>query len=167
MPLLKNGAIVADGWTNVADDEELPAEGPLIVSLQRWRETKVTLLARGWPLGVRLTAEQTPGEIADDLEYLDLVALAFPAFTDGRSYSNARRLRERYGFKGEVRAIGDVLRDQYLAYRRCGFDALEVTEGETAEDWAAVVSAITTPMQPATDNASPAMSLRERRAAAC
>jgi uncharacterized protein (DUF934 family) len=167
MPLLKNGAIIADVWTNVADDDDLPEQGPLIVSLQRWRETKVTLLARGWPLGVRLTAEQTPGEIADDLEHLDLVALAFPVFTDGRSYSNARRLRERYAFKGEVRAIGDILRDQYLAYRRCGFDAMEVAEGETTEDWAAAVSAITTPMQPATDNASSAMSLRERRAAVC
>ena len=70
MPLLKNGAIVADGWTDVADDDdELPAEGPVIVSLQRWRDTRVKLIARGWPLGVRLTADQTPGEIADDLEF--------------------------------------------------------------------------------------------------
>ena len=95
------------------------------------------------------------------------MALDFPAFTDGRSYSNACRLRERYDFKGEVRATGDVLRDQYMAYRRCGFDALEVAEGETAEDWARAVSAITTPMQPAADNISTAMSLRERRAAVC
>ncbi len=163
MPLLKGGVLVEDRWVHVGDTDELPAEGPVIVGLKRWWRERERLIMRGGPLGVWLTAEQTPSELGDDLEFLDLVALDFPAFTDGRSYSNARRLRERYGFEGELRATGDVLRDQYLFLERCGFDALEVKAGETAETWRQAVHAITTPMQPAADGAEPAISLRERR----
>jgi uncharacterized protein (DUF934 family) len=65
-------------------------------------------------------------EIADDLEHFQVIALNFPAFTDGRHYSSARLLRDRYGYKGEMRAIGDVLRDQLFYMRRCGFDAFAV-----------------------------------------
>lgn len=166
MPLLKNGAIVDDPWVHVADDAALPAGGAVIVGLRRWRDAKVELTARGFPVGVKLTSEQTPGEIADDLAEIDLVALEFPAFTDGRPYSNARRLRERHGFAGELRAVGDILRDQYALLARCGFDAFEVAPGETAADWRAAISAITTPMQPTADGVSTALSLRERRRAA-
>lgn len=163
MPLLKRGAIVDDPWRRVDDDDALPAAGPVIVGLKRWQQDREHLILRGGPLGVRLTSDQTPGELGDDLEFLDLVALEFPVFTDGRSYSNARRLRERHGFTGEVRAVGDVLRDQYLFMRRCGFDAFEVVQGESADTWTAALSAITTPMQPAADEVTPAVSLRERR----
>ncbi len=166
MPLLRNGVSVTDSWVFLDDDADIPASGPVIMSLRRWREDRERLILRGGPLGVRLTSEQTPGEIADDLEFLDLVALEFPVFSDGRSYSNARRLRERYGFEGEVRAVGDILCDQYLALHRCGFDTLEVRPGETEDDWRAAVSAISTPMQPGADEAATAMSLRERRMAA-
>jgi len=164
MPLLKGGTIVDDPWLTVAEDDPIPEAGAVIVGLKRWRAERERLILRDGPVGVRLTADQTPGELGDDLEFLDLVALEFPAFTDGRSYSNARRLRERFGFEGEVRAVGDVLRDQYLFLMRCGFDALEVRSGETAEAWAAATRAITTPMQPAAAGAAPAISLRERRA---
>jgi len=166
MPLLKGGKLTPDPWTLICDDDVIPGEGAVIVSLTRWREERERLILRGGPLGVRLTADQTPGELGEDLEFLDLVALEFPAFTDGRAYSNARRLRERYGFEGEVRAVGDVLRDQYRAMHRCGFDALEVRQGETEADWQRALGAITTSMQPATDGEETALSLRERRLAA-
>ena len=165
MPLLRHGALVHDTWVYLNDDDDIPASGSIIVSLRRWRDNRERLILRGGPLGVRLTSEQTPGEIGDDLEFLDLVALEFPAFTDGRSDSNARRLRERFGFEGEVRAVGDILRDQYLALHRCGFDVFDVRDGETGEDWQAAVTAISTPMQPGADGAPAAMSLRERRMA--
>ena len=165
MPLLKGGKLTPDPWTLICDDDVIPGEGAVIVSLTRWREERERLILRGGPLGVRLTADQTPGELGEDLEFLDLVALEFPAFTDGRSYSNARRLRERYGFAGEVRATGDVLRDQFLFLKRCGFDALEVRQGESAETWTEATRAITTPMQPAADGVATALSLRERRLA--
>jgi len=166
MPLLKRGKLIPDPWTPIRDTDALPPQGAVIVSLKRWRAERERLILRGGPLGVRLTAEQTPGELGEDLEFLDLVALEFPAFTDGRAYSNARRLRERYGFEGEVRAVGDVLRDQYRAMHRCGFDALEVRQGEGEADWQRAVGAITTPMQPGADGAETAVSLRERRRAA-
>ncbi|MDD9877873.1 MAG: DUF934 domain-containing protein [Magnetovibrio sp.] len=166
MPLLKQGAIVDDPWVYVGDDDDLPNGGPVIVTLKRWREDRDALMARGTQVGIRLTSEQTPGQVEDDLRHFGVVALEFPAFTDGRSYSNARRLRDRFNYPGEVRAVGDILRDQYFQYHRCGFDAIEIKDGETAADWARATSIITTPYQPASDGADNVLSLRQRRAAA-
>lgn len=166
MPLLKDGAFIDDPWTDVGDDEPLPAEGPLIVSLKRWRADRTALIGRAARIGLRLTSEQTPGQVADDLRHFDLVALEFPTFTDGRPFSNARRLRDRYGFQGEVRAVGDTFRDQYWHLKRCGFDAVEVSGRETIEGWRAAVSAISTPYQPASDGGDTVLSLRQRRLAA-
>ena len=163
MSLLKSGRFVDDPWVHWDDEQSEPPEGPVIVSLKRWREDKSQLLARGTLLGLKLSSEQTPGEVHEDLPHFDVIALDFPVFTDGRSYSNARRLRQRYGYKGEVRAVGEVLRDQYLAFVRCGFDALEVSDDETEEGYQAAISAISTPFQPALDQAPTAMSLRQRR----
>jgi uncharacterized protein (DUF934 family) len=84
------------------------------------------LKARDGGLGVWLDADEEAEEIGDDVEQFKVIALNFPAFTDGRNYSNARLLRDRYGFKGELRAIGDVLRDQLFYMHRCGFDAFAV-----------------------------------------
>lgn len=166
MPLLKDGAFADDSWVQVADGAEIPGDGPVYVSLKRWRAERDELMARGTQIGIRLTSEQTPGQIEDDLRHFGLVALDFPAFTDGRSYSNARRLRDRFNYQGEVRAIGDILRDQYWQLSRCGFDSIVVKEGETLEGWKAAVSAITTPYQAASDGAETVLSLRQRRMAA-
>ncbi len=164
MPLLKNGKLVADPWIHIADEVAIPSSGPVIVGLVRWCEEKHTLVERKNLVGVRLKAEQTASEIVADLEHLGVVALAFKSFRDGRAYSTARRLRKRYGYKGELRAIGNVLRDQYLFMLRCGFDALEVKEGETEADWQDATDAISTAYQPAaTDNKPLVMSLREQR----
>ena len=73
--------------------------------------------------------------VPDDLAQLSVVALAFPKFGDGRAYSSARLLRERFGFKGQVRAVGDVLREQAAFMVRCGFDAFEPADGSSLEDW--------------------------------
>jgi uncharacterized protein (DUF934 family) len=98
----------------------------LIVPLQLWREHSRMLKARDGGLGVWLDADEEAEEIGEDVEQFKVIALNFPAFTDGRNYSNARLLRDRYGFKGELRAIGDVLRDQLFYMHRCGFDAFAV-----------------------------------------
>ena len=164
MPLLKNGKLIDDPWVHVADEVAIPASGPVIVGLKRWRAERESLLKRGDPVGVRLRSDHTAGDVAEDLDSLGVVALAFPSFTDGRAYTNARRLRERLGYRGEVRAIGNVLRDQYLFMRRCGFDALEVKEGETEEDWQRATGAITVFYQPAADGRETVLRKRHRKA---
>ena len=98
----------------------------LIVPLSLWREHGHALKARDGGLGVWLDSDEEVEEIGDDAHQFQVIALNFPAFTDGRSYSNARLLRDRFGFKGELRAIGDVLRDQLFYLHRCGFDAFAI-----------------------------------------
>lgn len=165
MPLLKGGKIVEDAWTLLADDLELSKAGFVVVSLDRFIRDRDLLVACSGPIGVRLTSAQSPQLIADALDVILLIELEFPAFTDGRSYSYAQLLR-RLGFAGEIRAVGNVLRDQYLNLKRCGFDALEIKEGETAEDWGIATDAFSAPYQVAYDTEKPIMFLREQCLAA-
>lgn len=105
----------------------IPA-GPVLVPLAVWQARSAELAARG-DVGVWLDASEGAESIAADLPRLAAVAINFPAFTDGRGYSTAALLRSRYGYSGELRAIGDVLRDQFQAYIRCGFDTLQPPAG--------------------------------------
>ena len=164
MPLIKDGRAAADPWITLADGESLPEGGPVIVTLARWRAEREALIRRGGPLGLRLKSDQPPALAADDLGRFALIALEFPKFTDGRAYSYARLLRERQGFEGEVRAVGNVLRDQFLFMHRCGFDAFEVPAPD-ADAWIAALNEITVSYQPASDDRVPAWRLRHRHAA--
>lgn len=140
MPLIKDGKIVEDPWTEVAPGAPLPDADALLVPYETWKDHREALMRRNSRLGVRLAADQPPQLIAGDLDRLDLVALAFPTFRDGRAYSYARLLRERYGFKKELRAVGNVLRDQFVAMLRCGFDSFEVKDESAAEAWRAAIA---------------------------
>lgn len=127
--IIKNGAIVADSWHQLklaegetAESVTLPA-GPLLVPLAVWQARRQELVARNEALGVWLDSDEGPEAIAGDLEQFAVIGVNFPKFTDGRSYSSARLLRERYAYPGEIRALGDVLYDQLLPMRRCGIDA--------------------------------------------
>lgn len=162
MPLLKDGNRANDPWIHVADEVAIPATGAVIVGLKRWRRERESLLKRGHPVGVRLKSKHTAGDVADDLEHLGVIALAFPVFTDGRAYTNARRLRERYGYRGEIRAIGNVLPDQYLFMQRCGFDTFEVREGDPEKDWEKATRGISVFYQPTADGRETVVSLRHR-----
>ncbi|MEM1348292.1 MAG: DUF934 domain-containing protein [Myxococcota bacterium] len=137
MGLLRgNGIVTDDEWTIVRDEEgeaQLP-NGPVAVTLGRWRAQRDALLGRGTSVGVILAATDCVGSIVEDLGSLELVCVDFPKFTDGRGYSHARLLRDRYRYKGEVRAIGDVLRDQLFFMKRCGFDAFQVRDDKDVED---------------------------------
>lgn len=148
MPLLKDGAVVADDWAALAEDAEPSAEGNIIVTLDQWRDRRERLRGHNGRLGLRLKSDQSPAEIADDLGHFDLIALEFPRFGDGRAYSYARLLRERYGFKGELRAVGNVLRDQLLLMLRCGFDAFEVKDEKAVEAWHEATGEIAFTYQP-------------------
>ncbi len=166
MALIKHGRLAEDPWILVEDEGPLPLAAPVIVGLARWREQRDALVARNAPLGVRLASDQPSELIAGDLEHFDLVALEFPKFTDGRAYSYARLLRERYGFTGELRAVGNVLRDQVFFMQRCGFDAFEVSDAAALHGWRAAAREITVRYQPAADR-RPWAAAQRHGAAAC
>ncbi|HRZ53302.1 MAG TPA: DUF934 domain-containing protein, partial [Candidatus Contendobacter sp.] len=148
--VIKNRQIVEDHWQAVADDAALP-DGPVIVSLARWQRERTALLARGEPVGVRLPNTANVADLAADLPVLALVALEFPRFADGRAHSQARLLRERYGYRGELRAVGDVLRDQLFFMARNGFDAFELRADRCLEDALEAFGGFSDSYQPAAD----------------
>jgi uncharacterized protein (DUF934 family) len=160
MPLIRNGRFVPDPWRHLADDEGVPDAPRLSVSYARWSVEGETLAGLPAALGVRLPNDVSPQKIAADLDRFALVVLSFPKFTDGRAYSQARLLRGRLGFKGELRADGEVLRDQLLFMQRCGIDAFAVGERAVAEDWLAAFREFDIFYQPAEDSE---MSVLRRR----
>ena len=155
MPLIKNRALSEDTWLTLDDESPVPQSGAVIVGLDRWRAEREALLARRQPLGIRLRADQSPAQIADDLKHFAVVALEFPKFADGRAFSYARLLRERYGYTGEVRAVGAPVIDQALFLLRCGFDAIEVSAGTSVDAWLKAQARISVTYQPAADGQVP------------
>jgi uncharacterized protein (DUF934 family) len=131
-----DGAIVDNQWQRLEADaleNGVPAQGKIIVPLAYWQENRDALIARG-DVAVWLAPGEEPKDLEDDLASLPLVAIHFPAFKDGRGYSYARELRTRYNFEGEVRATGDVLRDQLFYMTRCGFNAFEIRADRSIEE---------------------------------
>lgn len=164
MPLIKNNAFVENTYARVADEETLP-EGAITVSLKRFQTDRDALLARNTPLGVRLTSDQSPELLGQDIHRFALIELEFPKFKDGRGYSWARQLRQRLRYKGEIRAVGDVLRDQWLFMHRVGIDAFEVRPGTRIEEFHAAMAEQTVFYQPASDRVRSVLDLRHRRSA--
>jgi uncharacterized protein (DUF934 family) len=151
---------VEDPFTTVADDQELP-QGDVILSLTRFEAEGDRLLSEGRAVGVRLKSDEEVEALAYDLPRIAVVALEFPKFRDGRAYSNARLLRERFGYAGEIRAVGDVLREQAHFMLRCGFDAFEPADGTGAQEWEAVTRRFRHVYQRAADGREPAYAERE------
>ena len=152
MPIIKNGELITDKWISLDDDNPAPEKDAIIVSVSRWLKERDGLLSRQTPVGVRFRSGDTLEDIAADLSNLDILALEFPAFTDGRAYSTARTLRDKYSFKGEIRAVGNVLRDQWSFMSRCGFDAFEVDEKTTLSAFRDAISEMDDQYQPASDD---------------
>ncbi len=152
MRYIKNGAVAADPFVSIEGDEPVPPDVPVIVSAD-WllSAPKREIESRTAPLGVSWPNDKPESQLAPYLPHLALVALDFPVFRDGRAYTQARLLRERYGFKGEIRATGDVLRDQFLFMVRTGFDAFEVKKSADAEAFAHALHEFTLRYQPAAD----------------
>src|SRR5215813_13536539 len=160
MPLIRATGIVDDPWRFVPDEEPLQDAGAVIVTLARLQANRDQLAARPTPLGLRLKSDQPPSLVAGDIERFDVIALEFPKFTNGRAYSSARLLRERYGFRGELRAAGNVLRDQLAFMRRCGFDSYEIPPQADAAAWLSSLGGISVVYQPATDGRASVLALR-------
>ncbi len=127
--IIKHREVVDDRWHLLPKDatlETVPNCDDVIIPLNLWLEHGPALRGRDGGLGVWLDADEEPEAIAEDLDKFKVIAVNFPAFTDGRGFSTARLLRERFGYKGELRAIGDVLRDQLFFMQSCGFDAYAI-----------------------------------------
>lgn len=151
-----------DSFTFVPDDEAVPA-GDVVVSLARYLAEGESLAGDQRRVGVRIEPSEAVEDLAYDLPCIPLVVLNFTKFRDGRPYSSARLLRERFAFAGEVRAVGDVLREQALPMLRCGFDAVAPADGSSAEQWDAATRRYRHVYQRAADARRPAF---EERASA-
>lgn len=136
--LIQNGRIVADRWQRleVSEDADLGAlsAAPILLPASLWCARRDELLARTGEIGVSLAPGFPLESLAEDIGRFSLIAVEFPKFADGRGYSTASLLRERYGYRGELRAVGDVGRDQMFYLQRVGFNAFLIPEGRDAED---------------------------------
>jgi uncharacterized protein (DUF934 family) len=129
-------AFADDSFANVTDEDAIPETGDVILSLTRFQaEGDALLSSNSRKVGVRIESNEEVEALAYDLPRLAVVAVAFPKFRDGRAYTSARLLRERLGFAGEVRAVGDVLQEQAGFMIRCGMDAFEPADGAGPEVW--------------------------------
>lgn len=166
--IIKNDRIVDDNWQilKLAEDQVPQAiditDTPTLLPLAVWQARKDEILARSRPIGIWLASSEGPEAIAGDLQHLAVIGVDFPKFADGRAYSTARLLRERYGYRGEIRAIGDVLQDQLFFMKRCGIDAYAVRADKDINAALAGLRVFSETYQAAVDQPQP---LFRRRAA--
>ena len=151
MPLVKGGQIVADRYLRVLDDAPVPPTGAVLVAAERFLADAAEFAARDAETGVIWPNNRDIEDLAPHLDKLALITLVFPKFQDGRAYSQARILRERLGFRGELRATGQVLRDQFVFMLRAGFDSFEVKKDADAKVFGAVTHRYSVFYQPTGD----------------
>jgi uncharacterized protein (DUF934 family) len=142
--IIKERRLQDDAWKvvtlvdGVAPFDVCLPVGPLLVPISVWKAKKSCLIAReyehGTPLGIWLSSGDDVAEIANDIDDFTVIAVHFPKAADGRGFSTARLLRERHGYDGELRAFGDIGRDQLFYLKRVGFDAFVIGEGRSAEE---------------------------------
>ncbi len=158
--LIKNRAPAADDWTLLRTPESISslddAKTPgVLVPLSFWMQNRDALNASPYKIGVWLDSHEVPAALADDVYSLEVIALHFPVFTDGRPYSSARELRQKYRYQGELRAVGDVLRDQLFYMSRCGFDAFVLREDQSMDAALAAFEDFQEGYQPSIDRPEP------------
>ena len=160
MPLVKGDQIVADHYLRIADDAPVPTSGAVLVSAERFLADTTGFAARQGETGVIWPNSRDIDELVPHLSKLSMVALVFPKYQDGRAYSQARILRERLGFRGELRATGQVLRDQFVFMLRAGFDAFEVRKDADAKVFGTVAKRYSVFYQPTGDGRATALRRR-------
>jgi uncharacterized protein (DUF934 family) len=160
MALLQHGALQPNNWRFVGDDAAIPAEEPVTVSLKRWQAEAEALRGRNTPIGVRLKNDEQALALSEDVHRLSLIEVEFPKFTDGRAFSQARILRDKLGYTGELRGVGTILRDQYLYMTRCGIDSVELPEGKPIDGYLAALKEFSAWYQPASDGRTTVLELR-------
>jgi uncharacterized protein (DUF934 family) len=149
MPIIKDQHISENNWQFIADDAPL-ADGDITVTLQRWTQDKAQLMKRSAKVGVRLAPVDLVDALSDDLSSISLIELNFPAFTDGRSFSQARLLRSHYGYLGEIRAVGNYMPDQVFYLHRVGVNAFEFNSAKDIDLAMSAVNDFSVRYQPST-----------------
>ena len=132
MRVIKNRELIDDGWALLPPDAAMPETGDVIVGLAQWNAHHDSFERRPGKVGLLLKSDEEPEDI-QALDQLALIAIEFPRFTDGRGYTSARLLRDRLHFEGELRAVGDVLRDQLFYMARCGIDSFALKAGKDVD----------------------------------
>ena len=160
MPLVKAGQIVEDRFVRLIDDAAAPDDVAVLVPAKRFVADSAEFASRAAATGVIWPNDRDVAELAPHLDRLAAVALVFPSFRDGRAYSQARLLRERYRFGGELRATGQVLRDQFVLLVRAGFDAFEVSKEADARAFSATLARSSAFYQPVGTDATPVLQRR-------
>ena len=127
--LLKDGHAIENSWQTVASGETTFPAGDILVSLDHWREHKAELTKHSGSVGLWIQGNEEIEAVVDTLTKMPVIAVVFPKFADGRGFSIARLLRERYDYQGEIRAIGNIIRDQLYLLQRCGFNGFELEAG--------------------------------------
>ncbi len=156
MPLIRNKQVVAnDPWIFAREGENVPADADVVVPLARFVAESETLLARKGRVGVSIEPTDEIAQLSAHIETLGLIALHFPKFGDGRCYSKARLLRERFAYKGELRAVGEVLADQLSYMLRCGMDSFYLVDGKDVKLAIACFDDFSVAYQAATDQPRP------------
>lgn len=131
MALIRNKQVVeGDPWQYIRDDQEVPARGDVVVGFARFDRDNQDYEAREGRFALRIDPEDDLLQVITHLPKVELICVSFPKFGDGRGYSKARLLRERFGYRGELRAVGEVLTDQIFYLSRCGFDSFELAPGK-------------------------------------
>lgn len=165
--ILRGGEIVADDWTVVEDGRtELGTAGcKVVVTLARWRAERDALLAAHAAVGVLVPNTADIEAVYPEIDDRPLIALQFPTFTDGRALSQAVVLRKRLGFRGELRAVGDIIRDLVFWLGRCGFESIVPRKDQDLEGCRAALRELSVAYQASADGHVPAW-VRRRRAQA-
>ncbi len=127
MQIIKDKQLIDNTWTFVDDESEL-IDGDIVITLPRWKKDRDKLLSRTGKLGIRLEPADNTADIADDLNHFELIEVNFPVFTDGRAFSHARLLRDRYHYQGEIRATGNFMVDQIFYLTKVGVNAFELND---------------------------------------
>ena len=151
--------VTTDEWQFLQQTEKYQPQAadqqPLLVPMKDWLEQPNNWSEYSAKLGVWLAPDDAPDQIQQHLHHFDVLAIHFPNFTDGRGYTSARLLRQRYDYDGELRAIGEVLCDQLFYLMRCGFDSFALRDDQDTQDCITALSAFDYSYQDAVDNLNP------------
>ena len=154
--LLKNNEFHSDTTITVSAETELSSiEQPVLVPVKLWLADASQYQALSQPVGLLFEPDDEPESVADQLSHFDVIAVSIPGFMDGRAYSIARILRDRYGFEGEIRAVGDVLIDQLFAMKRCGISSYLLRDDQKQEDALKALNTFTLRYQGSSDDLQP------------